>query len=143
MGTVSRVKTLHTAYRVTDLPISLQFYAALGYGEVGRVDIGGGATLTMLKFPGEDVVTLELVHQPADGSVDLGTGFSHIVVQVENLASTIQSLSEYGLRPGPVQRPDGTHGPQTSWLTDPNGYRVELVQWPAGHADGITEADFD
>jgi lactoylglutathione lyase len=25
---------------------------------------------------------------------------------------------------------------------DPDGYRIELVQWPAGHADGITEADF-
>jgi hypothetical protein len=29
-----------------------------------------------------------------------------------------------------------------SWITDPDGYRIELVQWPAGHADGITEADF-
>lgn len=30
----------------------------------------------------------------------------------------------------------------TSWLTDPDGYRIELVQWPAGHADGLTRADF-
>jgi lactoylglutathione lyase len=87
------VRTLHTAYRVTDLATSLHFYAALGYEEVARIDSGGGASLTVLKFPGEDVVTLELVQQPADGSVDIGTGFSHIVVQVENLASTIQSLS--------------------------------------------------
>ena len=75
---MSRVKTLHTAYRVTDLATSLRFYAALGYEEVGRIDIGGGASLTVLKFPGEDVVTLELVHQPADGSVDLGTGLACI-----------------------------------------------------------------
>ena len=86
---MSRVKTLHTAYRVTDLATSLHFYAALGYEKVGRIDIGAGASLTVLKFPGEDVVTLGLVHQPADVSVDLGTGFSHIVVQVENLASTV------------------------------------------------------
>ncbi len=38
--------------------------------------------------------------------------------------------------------PDGADGPRTSWITDPDGYRIELVQWPAGHADGITEADF-
>ena len=38
--------------------------------------------------------------------------------------------------------PAGTEGPQTSWITDPDGYRIELVQWPAGHADGMTEADF-
>jgi hypothetical protein len=28
------------------------------------------------------------------------------------------------------------------WLVDPDGYRIELVQWPPGHRDGITAADF-
>ena len=78
----------------------------------------------------------------ADGPVDVGTGFSHLVVQVDNLSATIKELSKAGLRPGPVERPGGPDGPQTSWLTDPDGYRIELVQWPAGHADGITAADF-
>lgn len=82
------MRTLHTAYRVTDLGTSLNFYTALGYGEVGRVDIGDGATLTMLKFSGDEVVTLELVHRPLDEPVDIGTGFSHLVVQVDNLAGT-------------------------------------------------------
>ena len=31
---------------------------------------------------------------------------------------------------------------RTSWITDPDGYRIEQVQWPTGHVDGITEADF-
>jgi hypothetical protein len=99
-GTVGRVKTLHTAYRVTDLAASLDFYTALGYGEVGRVDIGDGASLTMLKFSGEEVVTLELVHRSAGEPVDIGTGFSHLVVQVDNLAAAIETLSRAGLRPG-------------------------------------------
>ena len=142
LGTVGRVKTLHTAYRVTDLGVSLDFYAALGYGEVGRIDVGGGASLTVVKFPGEEVVTLELVHRPADGPVDIGTGFSHLVLQVDNVATTIEALSRAGLRPGPVERPGGPDGPQTSWLTDPDGYRIELVQWPPGHPDGVTAADF-
>ncbi len=42
----------------------------------------------------------------------------------------------------PPGRFDGAEGPGTSWITDPDGYRIELVQWPAGHAGGITEADF-
>jgi Glyoxalase/Bleomycin resistance protein/Dioxygenase superfamily len=54
---VDVVKTLHTAYRVSDLAASLDFYTALGYGQVGRIDIGGGVSLTVLKFPGEEVVT--------------------------------------------------------------------------------------
>ena len=38
--------------------------------------------------------------------------------------------------------PAGPDGPRTSWLTDPDGYRIELVQWPPGHRDGISAADF-
>jgi hypothetical protein len=64
---------------LTDLAVSLDYYSALGYREVGRIGIGEGAGLTMLKFPGEQVVTLELVHRPADGPVQAGTGFSHLV----------------------------------------------------------------
>jgi lactoylglutathione lyase len=139
---VLRVKTLHTAYRVNDLAASLAFYSALGYQEVGRVGLGDGATLVMLKFPSEEVVALELVHRPVDGPVLLGTGFSHLVVQVDDLVATIAALSQRGLRPEPEQHPAGPDGPRTSWLTDPDGYRIELVQWPAGHADGISPADF-
>ncbi len=136
------MKTLHTAYRVSDLAASLDFYAALGYDQLGRVDLGEGATLTMLKFPDEEVVTLELVHRPADGPVDVGTGFSHLVVQVDDIAATVATLARAGLEPGPIERPGGSDDDlQTAWLTDPDGYRLELVQWPPGHA-GLTEAVF-
>jgi lactoylglutathione lyase len=136
------VKTLHTAYRVSNLAVSLRFYSVLGYVEVGRVEIGGGATLTMLKLPGEDVTTLELAHRAGEGAVEIGTGFSHVVVQVEDLDLTVESLVRAGLRPGPVEHPGGPDGPRTSWLTDPDRYRIELVQWPPGHPDGTTDADF-
>lgn len=136
------MKTLHTAYRISDLSVSLEFYSALGYEEVGRIDVGDGASLAVLKFPGEEIVTLELVHRPTDGPVDVGSGFSHLVVQVDDLAARIEMLRGRGLQPEPEQRPAGPDGPRTSWLTDPDGYRIEMVQWPAGHADGITAADF-
>src|SRR5579863_8759256 len=77
------MRTLHASYRVSNLAVSLAFYTALGYEQVGRVDLGAGATLTMLKFPAEEVVTLELVHRPDDGPVDIGNGFSHLPVQVD------------------------------------------------------------
>lgn len=118
------------------------FYTALGYEQVGRVDIGNDGSLTMLKFPGEDMVTLELVHRPADGPVDIGTGFSHLPIQVDDLSFTIEALSQAGLKASPVELPGGPDGPQISWLTDPDGYRLELVQWPPGHVYGITAADF-
>jgi len=137
-----RVKTLHTAYRVTDLAASLAFYTALGYEKVGHIAGGDGLSLTVLKFPDDQVGALELIHRPADEPVDIGTGFSYFVVQVDNLASTIEALSQAGLRPGLVERHSGPAGPQTSQLTDPDGYHIELVEWPPGHPDGITAADF-
>jgi lactoylglutathione lyase len=75
------MRTLHLGLRVTDLERSLAFYGALGYevlGEVPETELG---SLTMLKLPGDDFVTLELVHEPTRGPVDPG-GLSHFVVQV-------------------------------------------------------------
>ncbi|WP_405969955.1 VOC family protein [Streptomyces sp. NBC_00988] len=136
------MKTLFVSYRVTDLDRSLDFYTALGYVELGRVDLGAGARLVILNFPGEPAASLELVHRPGDGPVDVGSGFDHLAIQVDILATTLETLTEAGLEPGPAQHPGGPHGPKTSWLTDPDGYRIELVEWPPGHADSITAADF-
>lgn len=136
------MKTLHAAYRVTDLAAALGFYETLGYEVVGRVDLDGGASLTMLMFPTEEFVSLELVHRSTDEPVDLGTGFSHLPVQVDDLVGTVESLSRAGLRPGPIEEPGGADGPRTAFVTDPDGYRIELVQWPPGHPDGLTRADW-
>ena len=136
------MKTLFVSYRVTDLDRSLAFYTALGYVELGKVDIGDGARLVILKFPGEPAASLELVRRPADGRVDVGSGFDHLAIQVDTLTDTVKTLTEAGLAPEPLQFPGGPDGPKTSWLTDPDGYRIELVQWPSGHPDGITAADF-
>jgi lactoylglutathione lyase len=135
-------KTVNVAYRVTDLARSLKFYGTLGYTEVGTVSFDDGSRLVMLKFPDEPVGTLELVHRPADGLAEAGTGFDHLVVQVDTLAATLKTLTEASLEPGPQLMPGGADGPKTSWVTDPDGYRIELVEWPPGHPDGVTEADF-
>ncbi|MQY10243.1 Lactoylglutathione lyase [Streptomyces sp. RB5] len=136
------MKTLFVSYRVTDLDRSLGFYTALGYAELGRVDIGDGARLVILKFPEEPAASLELVHRPGDKPVDVGSGFDHLAIQVDKLATTMETLSEAGLNPGPLEYPGGPEGPKTSWLTDPDGYRIELVEWPPGHTDGLTPAEF-
>jgi len=45
------MRTLHTSYRVSNLAASLGFYTALGYEQVGRVDLGANASLTMRPRP--------------------------------------------------------------------------------------------
>jgi lactoylglutathione lyase len=136
------MRTLHVGLRVSDLERSLGFYAAVGYEVVGSVPETGIGHLTMLKLPRDDFVTVELVHDPAQGAVDLGTGLSHLVVQVESMDATVARLAAAGIDAEPPGSPDGSEDFRTSWITDPDGRRIELVQWPAGHLDGMTAADF-
>jgi lactoylglutathione lyase len=134
------VRTLHVGLRVSDLDRSLRFYEALGYEVVGRVPDTEFGSLTMLQLPGDDVVSIELVHDPAGGPV--GGGPHHLVVQVEDLRATVASLAAQGVDASSPGSPDGSEDFLSAWLTDPDGCRIELVQWPAGHAVGLTRADF-
>jgi lactoylglutathione lyase len=134
------MRTLHFGLRVADLNRSLAFYTALGYEVIGKVPETEFGSLTMLKLPGDQFVALELVHDPAGGSVDPG-GLNHLVVKVESMQATIADLAAHGIDAEPPDSPDSSDDFWTSWLTDPDGYRIELVQWPAGHPDGMTEAD--
>ena len=137
------MKTLHPAYRIRDLARSMDFYEKVGFREIGRVEIGAGMTLVMLNLPGDgEVVTLELVYDPEIEPLDLGNGFSHLAVQVDDLAATLSSLAGKGVVYDEPELPAGDGGPKTSFILDPDGYRIELVQWPPGHPDGITRADF-
>jgi lactoylglutathione lyase len=133
------MRTLHVGLRVTDLGRSLAFYTAIGYEVVGSVPETSIGHLTMLKLPDDEFVTVELVH---DGNpVDRGTDVSHFVVQVESMADTLDVLADHGIEPvAPGQESDD--GLKTTFIADPDGRRIELVQWPAGHADGITAADW-
>lgn len=125
------MKTILFAYRVSDLERSLDFYRTVGYAELGTVPMDDGGKLVWLKLSGETSVSLELVHRPAAGPVETG-GFEHLAIEVESLTTTIERLTTAGLNPGPPQRPGGPEGPATSWLVDPDGYRIELVEWPPG-----------
>jgi lactoylglutathione lyase len=46
-----------------------------------------------------------------------------------------------GVEAEPPSSPDGSEDLSASRVTDPDGFRIEVVQWPAGHPDGVTGAD--
>jgi lactoylglutathione lyase len=83
-----------------------------------------------------------LVYDPAKGKAGPGAGINHLVIQVESLDAARADLAAKGIEPEPIEYPGGPAGPRTCWITDPDGYRIEVLQWPDGHADGITKADF-
>jgi lactoylglutathione lyase len=133
------MRMLHLGLRVTDLERSLAFYTTLGYAVIGSVPETAFGSLTMLQLPGDPFVSLELVHDPARPVEDIGA-VNHLVVQVDDLQATVAELAAKGVTAEPPAEPGP--GVRTSWLTDPDGYRIELVQWPPGHPAGMTAADF-
>ena len=135
------MRTLHFGLRVADLDRSLAFYTAVGYEIVGSVPETPLGHLTMLKLPGDEFVTIELVHHPTRGEVSVSTGLSHFVIKVESLDATISELVARGIDADEPASPDGSDDFRTTWIIDPDGNRIELVQWPADHADGMTAAD--
>jgi lactoylglutathione lyase len=134
------MRTLHVGLRVEHLERSLAFFTHLGYELVGRVPETELGSLTMLKLPDDDFVTLELVHDRTSGNVEPG-GFSHLVIQVEDVHATVARLAVRGVEVEEPGSPDGSEDFWTAWVTDPDGYRIELVQWPKGHSDGMTRSD--
>jgi lactoylglutathione lyase len=135
------VRTLHVGLRVADLERSLAFYTGVGYEVVGTVPDTAIGHLTMLKLPDDDFVTIELVHD-ARIQVDHGSGLSHVVVKVESMDVTVAELAARGIEAETPMSPDDFDDLRTTWITDPDGNRIELVRWPAGHADGMTAADW-
>ena len=102
------MRTLHFGLRVADLQRSLAFYTAVGYEVVGSVPETAFGHLTMLKLPDDDFVTIELVHDPTNGAVDLGAGLSHFVIKVESLDATIAELAAQGIDADAPRSPDGS-----------------------------------
>jgi len=134
------MRTLHVGLRVNDRARSVAFYTTLGYQVVGEVPETPIGHLTMLQLPRDPFVSLELVHDPSRGEVDPG-GFSHLVIAVDDVSLAIAALADDGIASEAPSSPDGSDTFWTAMLTDPDGYRIELVQWPPGHPEGMTASD--
>jgi lactoylglutathione lyase len=130
---------LQFGLKVADREVSVAFYGALGYEVVGEVPDAPIGHLTMLRLPGDEFVALELVHDPSAADTS-APGFSHFAVSVESLEATVARLTAAGIRS------DGIESPAPDLLTatviDPDGRTIELVQWPLGHPEGMTAADW-
>lgn len=85
----------------------------------------------MIKLPGDEFVTLELVHDPGGGMVGPG-GPNHVVIQVESVNKVVADLAAQGLRSGhparqtapKISAPPGLLTPmatESNWSSGPVG----------------------
>ena len=125
------MRMLHTMVRVGDLERSLRFYCeVLGMRLLRRTDYPSGRfTLAFVGYGAEDTNTVvELTHNWDTDHYELGTGFGHLALGVDDLYATCDELRARGAKivrePGPMKH----GGSEIAFIEDPDGYRIELIQ---------------
>jgi lactoylglutathione lyase len=121
---------LHTMYRITDPERSRAFYEALGLEFRRDMDIVRNgekeATNYFFGVPGQDE-ELELTLNHDGRTYDLGTGYGHIALSVDDLDDTLAQLKDQGIEPErePYRVSEG--GSRICFVRDPDEYRIELI----------------
>ncbi len=123
------MELIHTCYRITDPDRSVAFYEALGFEERGRFPIRDEAINVFMGLPG-DANRLELTYNFGVDSYELGTGYGHIAVAVDDLDDVLERLAQQAIYPErePYRVREG--GSRLCFVRDPDGYRVELIERP-------------
>ena len=125
------MRLLHTMLRVGDLERSIAFYTeVLGMRLLRRKDHPGGRfTLAFVGYGDEhDTAVLELTHNWDTSRYDLGGGYGHIAIGVDDIVAVCDQMRAKGGRvvrePGPMK--NGTT--VIAFVEDPDGYKVELIE---------------
>ena len=122
-------RLIHTCYRVTDPEKSVAFYEALGFEEVARMPIGDEAENIFMNIPGDgDSPKLELTHNFGVTEYEIGTGYGHIAVTVDDLDTDLARLEAQGITPEKPPYTVREGGNRLCFVRDPDGYRVELIE---------------
>lgn len=125
------MRILHAMLRVGNLERSIRFYTdVLGMQVLRRKDYQEGKfTLVFVGYQSEaEGTVLELTHNWETDHYDLGTGFGHIAIEVDNAYEACEKARNLG---GRVTREAGPmkHGTTViAFIEDPDGYKIEFIQ---------------
>ncbi|USR90342.1 lactoylglutathione lyase [Phormidium yuhuli AB48] len=125
------MRLLHTMLRVGNLEESLKFYCdVLGMKLLRQKDYPGGEfTLAFVGYGDEaDHTVIELTYNWGVDSYDIGDGYGHIALGVDDIYQTCDAIQQRGGKvvrePGPMK-----HGSTViAFVEDPTGYKIELIQ---------------
>jgi len=130
------MRLLHTMLRVGDLQQAIKFYTeVLGMQLLRKKDYPDGKfTLAFVGYGTEsEQAVIELTHNWDTSTYDIGEGFGHIALQVDDAYAACDKIRARG---GKVVREAGPmkHGTTViAFVEDPDGYKIELIQdgsWP-------------
>ena len=124
---IARMELIHTCYRITDIDRSVAFYEALGFEERARMPIREEAINVFMGLPG-DGDRLELTYNFGVDAYELGTGYGHIAITVDDMDATLAALAEQGIEPERPKYQVREGGSFIAFVRDPDGYRVELIE---------------
>jgi lactoylglutathione lyase len=125
------MRILHTMLRVGDLQKSIAFYTGvLGMRLLRQQDYPEGRfTLAFVGHqPESQGAVIELTYNYGVSSYELGTGFGHIAIEVDNAYTACDRVRALG---GKVTREAGPmkHGSTViAFVEDPDGYKIEFIQ---------------
>ncbi|MBB5466475.1 lactoylglutathione lyase [Paraburkholderia sp. Clong3] len=125
------MRILHTMLRVGDLDASIRFYTeVLGMRLLRKNDYPDGKfTLAFVGYEVEsESAAIELTYNWDTSKYDLGTGYGHIALEVDDAYAACEEVKKRG---GVVTREAGPmkHGTTViAFVADPDGYKIELIQ---------------
>jgi lactoylglutathione lyase len=122
-------KYVHTCIRVRDPEASVRYYRALGFEPRGRLNFETAYNLYM-GLPGDGDVLELTVNVGQEEPYDLGTGYNHVALSVDDIHATLAQLAPLGVEPEkPPFHPGGRDDlPLIVFVADPDGYRIELIE---------------
>ena len=126
---------LHTMVRITDPEKSRAFYEALGLEYRRELPIVRDGELEATNYffapPGQKE-ELELTFNHDGRSYEMGTGYGHVALGVDDLDATLAELKEQAIEPErePYRVSEG--GSRLCFVRDPDSYRIELIERSGG-----------
>jgi len=118
----------HTCLRVNDPQASQRFYEALGFEPRGRLNFESAYNLYM-GLPGDGDVLELTVNRDRDEPYDLGSGYNHMALTVDDIGAVLEQLAPLGVQPEkpPYHPGEREDLPLIAFVADPDGYRIELI----------------
>jgi len=118
---------VHTCIRVRDIDRSTEFYERLGFEHRGQLNFDSAYNV-YLGLPNDGDVLELTVNVGRDEPYDLGEGYNHMALVVDDLDGLLAELKTADIEPEKAPyAPGGRSEYRICFVTDPDGYRIELI----------------